>query len=233
MGVMKKIAIFAMLIVFLLFAALIHFVANPIGACFSYGRIQAYIAEHFCDYDLDVSYPRFDFKGNHFESIATLRNNEDISFRVVDWGDGKFWNYYDQVAVGFLTQILEPELGNNLVLIQAYNPRITEPGQPGFRTSFAGIRLNIDAESKSPYDLANIMMDIISLIETNGHKFESYEFHFYGDVVQRMSIRSLCPQEVHIDELVLILTSIHDNFISTGRYRAISHTMGSQTRAWE
>ena len=224
-----KIIIFVVLMIFYI---PIHTLFNPIGTFFSYFRIQAYIARYFYDYDLEISYPQFGFKGRYFRSIATLRDNENISFTVIYWGGGRFWNYYDDVLAVYLTQILEPEFGNSLRSIQTYNPRVTDRGQPVFfRTRTASIRL--DVENKNPYTLANVMIDTMSLIQANNYEFESYDFHFRGDVIERMTIRGLHPQKINVEELISLLETIYDDFVYCGRYRAITHTMGDDTRAWE
>jgi len=81
---------------FLIFHFIILFLFNnPIGTFFANFRIQAYVAEHFYDFDLEVSYPQYvTLKGNWFDSTITLRGDENFSFRIFHHPDGSFTTHY-------------------------------------------------------------------------------------------------------------------------------------------
>jgi|GEM_PF-2722055 len=201
------------------------FFVNPIGAFFANFKIQSYVVEHFPDYDLEVEFPRYDWKAGYFESNVASRENENINFRVIYWGDGRFWNYYNEVIAYYLTQILEEEFGDSVRMIQASNSRRTDHVfHDGNEVS---IRLNV--EIIDAYVLSEMIIKSWSLIEESGFEFASYNFHFYSDVIERMSINGLHPQYINDEELVLIIKGIYEDFVYHGRYRSVSHTLGRGT----
>jgi len=81
---------------------LVFFGGHPVGVVFANYRIQAYVSEYFSDYDLIVSRPRYNWKapsGGIFISNVALRKDENISFDVIYWGNGRFTNNYNRARV--------------------------------------------------------------------------------------------------------------------------------------
>jgi len=210
-------------------SVLVWFFGNPIGAFFANRDIQAYVAEYFPDYDLIIEFPRHSWKSNSFESTIILRSNENITFRVYG-RDGNFRNTYNEVTVFYLAQILEPEFGDSIRLIQVSNPRSTGHSVFHHQSNNVNIRFNLD--HTDPYMLATTIIRSWTLLGENGFTFSRYNFHFYNDIEDRLSISDLLSMDMD-DSLILLLENIYENFIFHGRYRNISHTMGGETRGWE
>lgn len=78
---MRTVVIAFLSIIALLIFIFVNIFFNPLGTFYANFRIRSYVSTHFPEFR--VGYPSWDWKGGHYDAIATLRDDEDIYFKVV------------------------------------------------------------------------------------------------------------------------------------------------------
>jgi hypothetical protein len=72
----------ALLVIGFAFCFINAFTGNPVSAFFVSGRIRAYAAEQYADFDLSLSKTTYNFKTGSYSSLAQSGKSEDTVFRI-------------------------------------------------------------------------------------------------------------------------------------------------------
>jgi hypothetical protein len=225
--ILISLALVFLLLVFLGFG-------NPIAVFFVKGKMEAYAADKYSEYDLQVDNLRYDWKTRAYKSEFVEKNDGNIYFEVFYYSghDGGFrdsyetdvlsgWNTtreWQQTFTTVMTPILQKELADNFISMYVSLREQVGNGQP-FDKDFPvskDITLTLAVEDIEPSTLSNVIIKCRDVIHQNGFNFSLYNFKFEVENSNNgADIFNLKPEYIN-DELVLMIEDMQDIFDSNG-----------------